>query len=439
MLALVLERAATMARIPAGLPAGIRVSDHISLGVIAKAFPPGEVRRGLAETGRAGERGRGLPAPVMGYFAGAPALSTTPRPPAGLRCLPGGPRWLWGAGAPPGPRGVLRGRRGGLRGLGGGGGVGGGGKGGISRPRPRLGEAPLRRLYERLVRPVATPATKGAWYREWRPVSLDGSCLDVADTGENCAAFGRPEASRGESAFPQVRFVALVENGTHVLFGARLGGFAEGETTLAHDVLPALRPGMLCLADRQFFGHALWREAAATGADLLWRVKRDLRLPREARLADGSFLTTVYPSEKDRRHRTAGVQVRVVEFRLEGVADAEPLYRLVTTLLDPAAAPATELAGLYHERGGIEGALGELKPRLRGARMVLRSKTPALVRQEFWGLLLAHFAVRGLMHEAALRADEDPDRLSFLHAVRVVRRKLPLFAALPPSGQARPA
>jgi hypothetical protein len=131
--------------------------------------------------------------------------------------------------------------------------------------------------------------------------------------------------------------------------------------------------------------------------------------------------------------------VRVVEYRLEGVAEAEPLYRLVTTILDPAAAPATELAALYHERWEIEGALAELKTRLRGARMVLRSKTPALVRQEFWGLLLAHFAVRGLMHEAALRADEDPDRLSFLHAVRVVRRKLPLFAALPPSGQARPA
>ena len=224
-----------------------------------------------------------------------------------------------------------------------------------------------------------------------------------------------------------------------MLFGARLGGFLEGETTLAHEALPALGSGMLCLADRQFFGHALWQEAAETGADLLWRVKRNLRLPREARLADGSFLTTVYPSEKDRRHKAAGVQVRVVEYRLEGIASAEPLYRLVTTILDPAAAPAAELAALYHERWEIEGALAELKTHLRGARVVLRSKIPALVRQEFWGLLLAHFAIRGLMHEAALRADEDPDRLSFLHAVRVVRRKLPLFAAVSPSGQARPA
>ena len=148
-------------------------------------------------------------------------------------------------------------------------------------------------------------------------------------------------------------------------------------------------------------------------------------------LADGSYLTTVYPSEKDRRHRTGGVRVRVVEYRLEGVAEAEPLYRLVTTILDPAGRRRPSLAALYHERWEIEGALAELKTHLRGAQVVLRSKTPALVRQEFWGLLLAHFAVRGLMHEAALRVDEDPDRLSFLHAVRVVRRKLPLFAALP--------
>jgi hypothetical protein len=405
-----------MARAPAGLPAGIRVSDHVSLGVIAGTFPLGEVREVLAETGRASERERDLPAHVMVYYAVALALYMDSGTREVLRCLSEGLRWLWGVDA-----------------------VRVAGKSGISQARTRLGEAPLRRLYERVVRPVATPATKGAWCRQWRLVSLDGSCLDVADTEDDRAAFERPGAGRGESAFPQLRFVALVENGTHVLFGARLGPYEEGETTLARETLPALRAGMLCLADRQFFGHALWREAVATGADLLWRVRRSLRLPREARLADGSFLTTVYPSERDRRHRTAGVQVRVVEYRLEGVAEAEPLYRLVTTLLDPAAAPAVELAALYHERWGIEGALAELKTRLRGARVVLRSKTPELVRQEFWGLLLAHFAVRGLMHEAALRADEDPDRLSFPHAVRVIRRKLPVFAALSPSGQGRPA
>ena len=405
-----------MAGVPAGLPAGIRLSDHISLGVIARTFPVAAIRRVLAETDKASERERDLPAHVMVYYAIALSLYIGSSTREVLRCLLEGLRGLWGAEA-----------------------VRVAGKSGISQARTRLGEAPLRRLYEEVVRPLATRASKGAWYRDWQLVSLDGSCLDVADTAANGTAFGRPGASRGESAFPQFRFVALVENGTHVLFGARLGSIGEGETTLAHAALPALQRGMLCLADRQFFGYALWQEAIATGADLLWRVRGNARLPREAVLADGSYLTTIYPSETDRRHRTKGVGVRAIEYRLEGVADAEPLYRLVTTILDPARAPAAELAALYHERWEIEGALAELKTHLRGARIVLRSKTPELVRQEFWGLLLAHFAVRGLMHEAALRANQDPDRLSFLHAVRVVRRKLPLFAALPPCGQACPA
>src|SRR3982750_797519 len=282
-----------MAGVAAGLPAGIRLSDHLSLGVIARAVPPERVRQVLAETGKASERD--LPAPVMVYYAIALALYMGSSTREVLRCLLEGLRWLWGADA-----------------------VRVAGKSGISQARSRLGEAPLRRLYERVVRPIATPATRGARYRAWRLVSLDGSCLDVADTEENCAAFGRPGAGRGESAFPQVRFVALVENGTHVLFGARLGSFADGETTLAHGAVPALGPGMLGLADRQFFGHALWGEAAATGADLLWRVKRNLRLPRETVLVDGSFLTTVYPSEKDRRHRTAGPRGRGGRDRLGG-------------------------------------------------------------------------------------------------------------------------
>ncbi len=370
----------------------------------------------LAETGKTSERERDLPAQVMVYYAIALALYMGSSTREVLRCLLEGLRWLWGAEA-----------------------VKVAGKSGISQARSRLGAAPLHRLYEQVVQPIATRASKGAWYRRWRLVSLDGSCLDVADTAANRAAFGCPGASRGESAFPQLRFVALVENGTHVLFGARPGRYAESETALACVVLAALRPGMLCLADRQFFGYALWQAAMATGADLLWRGKHNLRLPREAVLADGSYLTTVYPSDKDRRHRTRGIRVRVIEYRLEGIGNTEPLYRLLTTLLDPLQAPAAELAALYHERWEIEGALAELKTQLRGARTVLRSKTPDLVRQEFWGLLLAHFAVRGLMHEAALKADEDPDRLSFSHAVRVVRRKLPLFTALPPSGQARSA
>jgi len=214
-----------------------------------------------------------------------------------------------------------------------------------------------------------------------------------------------------------------------------MGNIKTGEITLAKEVLASLDKGMLCLADRNFFGFELWNQARGTRADLLWRVKKNLRLPCEKRLPDGSYLSTVYGSPKDQRHGRNGVTIRVIEYRLEGVPGAEPVYRLLTTILDHEAAPATELAALYHERWEIETALDELKTHLRGSKIVLRSKTPDLVRQEFYGLMMAHFAVRGLMHEAALRADEDPDRLSFLHAVRVVRRKIARFASLSPPGQ----
>lgn len=402
-----------MARPASSLPSGVRVSDHISLGVVARTIPLDEVRRVLADSGRLSQRQRDLPAHVMIYYVIALALYMGSSMREVLRCLLDGLRALWGPAA-----------------------VRVAGKSAITQARRRLGEEPLRQLYERLVRPIATPATRGAWYRHWRLVSLDGSTLDVADSTDNAAGFGRPGSGRGPGAFPQLRLVSLLENGTHVLFGACLGRYTDGESTLARPVLDALRPGMLCLADRQFFTHALWRQALASGADLLWRVKGDLRLPCETPLPDGSFLTTLYPTATARRRRQNGVRVRVIEYRLSG---SEELYRLITTLLDPQAAPAEELAALYHERWEIESALAEFKTHLRGARMVLRSETPAMVRQEVWGLLLAHFAVRGLMHEAALQANEDPDRLSFLHAVRVIRRQLPRFAAFPPSAPGRPA
>jgi hypothetical protein len=210
---------------------------------------------------------------------------------------------------------------------------------------------------------------------------------------------------------------------------------ATGEISLAREVIPCLKQGMLCLADRNFYGFKLWNQAAATGADLLWRVKVKYRFPCEQRLPDGSYLSQIYASAKDSRHRQNAVLVRVIDYQLEGMAEAEPLYRLITTILDPEQAPAAELAALYHERWEIETALDELKTHLRGSGIVLRSKTPELVKQEFYGLMMAHYAIRGLMHEAALKADVDPDQLSYLHAVRVIRRKLPQFVAIPPSGE----
>ena len=401
-----------MARTVATLPAGSRITDYISLGVVAKTFPLEKVHAALAATNRESVRQRDLPSHVTVYYVIALALYMQSSYREVLRCLLEGIQWLAGPAAS----------------------IDVTGSSGISQARTRLGWEPVRRLHDEVVKPIAVEATKGAWYRSWRLVSMDGSTLDIADEKGNDEVFGRPGASRGESAFPQIRFVSLVENGTHVLFGSRMADYATSEAALAKDVLASLEKGMLCLADRGFFGFEMWKQAAATGADLLWRVKKNLRLPCEKRLPDGSYLSRVYASEKDRRRGTGGVVVRVIEYRLEGIEGAEPLYRLVTTILDHERAPASELAALYHERWEIETAFDELKTHLRGARIVLRSKTPDLVRQEFYGLLMAHFAVRGLMHEAALRANKDPDGLSFLHAVRVVRRKIAAFGAFPPSG-----
>ena len=399
-----------MARTVAELPPGARITDYISLGVITKTFPLSSIEPALLSTGKSSIRQRDLPAPVVVYYVIALALYMQSSYREVLRCLLEAVQWLRDPSV----------------------GVRVAGKSGISQARTRLGWEPLRQLHDELVKPVAVRSTRGAWYRTWRLVSLDGSTFDVADEKANEDAFSRPGASRGSSAYPQIRFVSLVENGTHVLFGSHMDGYRTGEITLAKSVLPALRKGMLCLADRNFFGFELWNQASGTGADLLWRMKKNMRMASEKRLPDGAYLSRVYPSERDWRHKTNGQVLRVIDYRLDGIAGSEPIYRLATTILDPGKAPADELAALYHERSEIETAFDELKTHLRGAKIVLRSKTPDLVRQEFYGLLMAHFAIRGLMHEAALKADEDPDRLSFLHAVRVIRRKMGVYGAIPP-------
>ena len=179
--------------------------------------------------------------------------------------------------------------------------------------------------------------------------------------------------------------MSLVENGTHVLFGTQMAGYRTSEIALARAVVANLQPGMLCLADRLFFGFGLWKDACSTGADLLSRIKKNTCLACEERLPDGSYLSHIYPSKKDRRRKTNGVKVRVIDYCLDGVADAEPIYRLVTTILDHEKAPAQELAALYHERWEIETALDELKTHLRGAEIVLRSKTPDLVARSSMG------------------------------------------------------
>jgi hypothetical protein len=303
----------------------------------------------------------------------------------------------------------------------------------ISQGRNRLGWKSIRDAYLRFVRPIATRKTIGAWYRRWRLVSLDGCTLEVADTSRNERAFGRPGASRGKTAFPQIRWVTLLENGTHLLFGAEMGRYNTGETTLAKKVVERLPSDALCLADRRFFSYALWNQALATGAALLWRVSSNLILPKLRRLPDGSYLSKIYPSSKARAADRHGVLVRLIEYRLQ--PGGTEVYRLLCSILDPKKAPGVELANLYPKRWTIETVLAEIKTRLRGARVVLRSKVPALVRQDFYGLLLAHFGVRALIHEAALQENVDPSDLSFVHAVRTIARYLPLYVSFFPSQQ----
>ena len=403
-----------MARTLAALPAGSRITDYISLGVVTKTFPPERIRAVLAAKGKQSLRQRDLPAHVVMYYVIALALYMQSSYREVLRCLLEGIQWL----REPSAAVVVAGNS------------------GISQARTRLGWEPVQQLHDEVVGPIAVAQTRGAWYRGWHLVSLDGSTLDVADEKSNDEAFGRPGSDRGQSAYPQIRFVSLMENGTHVLFGSRMADYATSETVLARSVLPQLRKGMLCLADRGFFSAGMWSKATATGADLLWRVRKNILLPCHQRLPDGSYLSRLFPPPPDQRRSrpgAEGINVRVIEYRLEGVEGSEPLYRLVTTIQDQEKAPATELAALYHERWEIESSLDELKTHLRGARIVMRSKTPDLVRQEFYGLLMAHFAVRSLMHEAALSADQDPDRLSFLHTVRVIRRKMAVSNTIPPS------
>lgn len=409
-----------MARTVATLPAGSRITDYMSVGVLTTFVPDAKVREVLRQTGRESVRERDLPAYVVVYHVMALALYMRSSAREVLRCLLEGVQWMLDPSVK----------------------VKVAGDSGISQARSRLGAKPMESLYREVAGPIATGATKGAWYGKWRVVTLDGSTLDVADNAENEEAFGRSEGGRGTSAFPKLRFVALLENGTHVLWGGRMDRYDTGEVTLANSVVELLRPGMLCLADRLFFSYKLWNKASGTGAELLWRVKGDLILDMEQRLPDGSYLSHVYPSSADRRLRRNGIQVRVIEYRLNGAKKgskaSKEVYRLITTILDHTTAPAAELAALYHERWEIETSLDELKTHLRGAQIVLRSKTPELVKQEFFGLLLTHFAIRSLMHQAALKAEEDPDRLSFVHTVHIVQRRLPRWVAIPPSEEENP-
>jgi hypothetical protein len=402
-----------MARVSKVRLEGDRLSDLMNIGVLTSRFPLDEVHAVLQKTGRSSQRVRDLPAHVMVYYVIAMALYRAESTREVLRLLLEGLHAIVGLGRT----------------------IEAAGKAAISRARTRLGVEPVKELYDRLVKPVATTETLGAFYRTWRVVAMDGFTLATPDTVANEQAFGRPASpSGGKSAYPLIRGVGLVEVGTHVLFGAVVGSYGTGEVTLAHEVVPRLEKGMLCLADRYFPGFELWREALQAGADLVWRVRSRIHFEVEERLPDGSYLSHFYPKRQKGGRREEAIRVRVIEYRVKNPDGEDQDIRLITSILDWTAAPAAELAQLYHERWEFETALDEFKTHLRGTSTVLRSQTPELVRQEVYGILLAHSALRGLMHEAAVHAGRDPDRISFIHTVRVVRRTLPRFAAFPPSG-----
>jgi hypothetical protein len=395
-----------------------RLSDLVSVGLLTRVFPPGLVDEVVADAGRTEQRRRALPARAMAYFAIGMALYSEGSYEDVMGQLTDGLSWSSGwreAYVPPS-------------------------KSGIFQARARLGAEPVEALFRRVAGPLATEDTPGSWLAGRRLVAIDGTCLDVADTVDNDAFFGRAGVNKGErSAFPLARVVAVAECGTHATFDAEVGPYTTSEVALAGPLLDRLKPGMLVLADRGFAGFALWHRAAATGADLLWRVKnsstglRPHPLPEGSELPDGSWLAQILPRKADRT-TIEPMTVRVVDYTIDDGRENPESYRLFTTILDPGQATAEQLALTYAERWEIENTLDELKTHQRGPRVVLRSKSPDLVLQEIWGHLCCHYAIRVLMAETAAVAGRDPDRVSFVAALRITRRSIARQGDFSPSG-----
>ena len=389
-----------------------RLSDHISIGVLTRAYPPELVDRALARSGRLEQRRRLLPARVMVYYAMALALFAEGSYEEVMRNLVEGLDWQSGWRRPwKVPSKVA-----------------------IAKARARLGAEPLRALFEQAAQPLAQPGGEGAFCCGLRLMAIDGTTFDLADTEANEAAFGRPGSGRGEGrgAYPQLRAVGLAECGTHAITDVALGPISKSEGALAAGLWRSLGPGMLLLADRGFWGYKAFEAAKESGAELLWRVRKSLILPVEEAFPDGSYRSRVYASTD--RKRASPIEVRVIEYELADPALGGERYRLVTTMLDHDAAPAVELAAVYPQRWEFETALDELKTHQRGPRVVLRSKSPEGVYQEAYGHLLVHYAIRALMHEVASDAELDPDRLSFTRSLRVVRRSARAGPGFSPHG-----
>ncbi len=391
-----------------------------------RVYPPDLVDEVIEAAGRTQRRHRALPARVMAYFAIGIGLYSEGSYEDVLAQLTDGLSWASGwAEEYPLPS-----------------------KSAIFQARQRLGSQPLADLFARVAKPLGGPDTPGVWVAGRRLVAVDGTCLDVADSVVNDEHFGRAGVNKGEkAAFPMARVLAAAECDTHAIFAAKVGAYGESEAALAKALLPkALEPGMLLTADRGFFSYALWRSAAATGADLLWRIRTDKTGPKPEHfqdLPDGTWLGHLRGKTHTPERNTEPMLVRVIDYTLDNGRDVESegdggdesattTYRLFTTLLDPVQAPAVDLASAYAQRWEIESAFDELKTHQRGPRVVLRSKSPDLVLQEIWGHLCCHYAIRSLMVQAAEHAGHDPDRVSFTAALRIVRQTVSQQGAFPP-------
>lgn len=400
---------------------GGRLTDRVSIGVLARTIPRDLVDEVLAETGGREKRSRRLPAHVVVYFVVAMAIFRDGYEEV-LRKLVNGLSFLgnwrdsWVVPT----------------------------TGAICQARERLKELPLRTLFDRIAAPLAKPSTPGAWLRSWRLMAIDGVQIDIPDSDANLKEFGKYEGGT-RRPFPQIHAVGLGECGTHAVVATTLGTIYDGERTLATRLLAAVRPGMLVLADRGFFSFELWAQYLVTGADLLWRVTASIKLPITEVLPDGSYLSVI----NSKKTRSAGyriplsavddprdathIPVRVIEYTVtgQGIKQSQT-FRLITTILDPEAATALELAAAYQQRWEYEMSLREIETQLLEAGHGLRSKTPELIHQEFWGLLLAHYAIRALLTEAADTTELDPDRLSFTRTLNIVRRQITNQAGFSP-------
>jgi hypothetical protein len=415
-----------------GVVAGGRLTDWVSLGVLAAFVPRDAVDDAIAAAGKQARRSDGkLPPHVMVYFVMALFADDDYEEVAArlAETLTAWGCWDDSWSVPT--------------------------SGGITQARQRLGYEPVKELFAEVAVPVAEELTAGAFLGPWRLMAIDGFEWDAPDTPENAAAFGFSGAGAddpGRPAYPKVRVVTVSECASHAVADAAMGAVAgkgAGEQSLARKLYRRLEEDWLLIADRNFFNWADWCTAADSGAQLLWRVKADLMLPILELLPDGSYSSVlVNPKIRGKARQTlieaarAGKDldedqarnVRVVEYEVpdrNGDGKGE-VIALVTTITDMTSAPAPLLAGAYHQRWEHETGNAQLKTCLRGPGKVPRSKSPDMVRQEIYGYLLTHYALSALICRADTEAGIDPDRVKFKRTVRIVRHRAADPAVFPP-------